>query len=87
MASKAMTATAPKMLTRRRRISADGNGNAVATTLRNHSKMDTNAAEQIRKMMKVLSRGEAAIPTIPHSRKSSEEDVTVAGCSTKSLEC
>ena len=30
MASKAMTATAPKMLTRRRRISADGNRNAVA---------------------------------------------------------
>ena len=30
MASKAMTATTPKMLTRRRRISADGNRNAVA---------------------------------------------------------
>ena len=45
MASKAMTATAPKMLTRRRRISADGNRNAVATTLKNHNKMDTNAAD------------------------------------------
>ena len=27
------------------------------------------AAEQIRKMMKVLSRGEAAAPTITHSQK------------------
>ena len=31
--------------------------------------MDTNVAEQIRKMMKVLSRGEAAAPTITHSQK------------------